>query len=163
VVPGVEVSTPAMRIQTAPPETVEYPAAMPSLPHAISEHARLSGIDNAAASGADAANIAIEEPHRGYNKQLLNSRASFLEQLNNRTPWSSPAAPMTDDEAQSALGGVLARNKEHLGLTVKPWQFFSNNSSAVAPLIRAIDARQGAPLTADVLRSILVSQGHPNP
>lgn len=163
VVPGVQVSTPAMRIQTAPAETVDYPAAMPSLPHAIAEHARLSGIDNAAASGADAANVAITEPHRGYNKQLQNSTASFLDQLNNKTPWSSPAAPMTDDEANAALGGVLARNKEHLGLTVKPWQFFSNNSSNVGPIIRALNARLGAPVSSDVLQNLIVSQGHPNP
>lgn len=163
VVPGVDISTPAMRVQTAPPKTIDYPAAMPSLRNAISEHARLSGIDNAAGSGADAARTLIEEPHRGYNKQLQNSASSFFDQLNNRTPWSSPAAPMTADEQTAALSGALGRNREYLSLSLLPKPWFSNNSSNIAPIIRAIDAQRGTPLTVDAFRSIVASQGHPTP
>lgn len=155
VKPGVTVSTPGMRIQTAPAENV--PPLMPSFPRAVAEHARMQGETSAFENGADATQRLLGQTSVAGKKLTKKSAEAF----------GADVSKMTPGEAEAALNGVLGRTKEFTTGTknplkmVNPWSW---TSGKVTPFVQQLEQQMGgAPIPIDILRYITASQGHPSP
>lgn len=135
---------------------------MPSFGNAIDEHAAVKSLESANKSGSRITR-ALMSGKQGVEKNLLNVEKS-------PDAFISSAVPnMTPDEASSALSGVFGRTKDYLNGSANPLTGFGvlpslANAGKISPLVRALDQRTGgSPLGVSLLRSLLTSQGHPNP
>lgn len=153
-VPGVEVETPGMRVQTAPPE--EVPAMLPSLPHAEMELAKRKSLETITNQAADdALRFGRGSSVKGKLQVVRSPEAALREITGNGT---SEFPGRTPGQADAALRGYLGRGKE----LIKPVKFDRHTTAfgaardalgrlvnpapevqRLAPMVNALDERRG--------------------
>jgi hypothetical protein len=133
ITPGVSIETPGMRVQTAPAEQI--PAAMPSFPGAVQQHADLMGERDAFRQSADMTRRIISGKGIAARNLEKKSPETFLDALPTMTPGQKAAA----------VQGVLGRLKEspalaRLPLVHLPVPVPSRAFRATPDLLRQINA-----------------------
>jgi hypothetical protein len=134
--PGVDIQTPAMRVQTAPAEPMA--PMMPDLRPAIEEHAQRSTLLDRMQQASDAADRAINKVKVKGKNLTKTSNAAFRRDINSMSP----------SEAAASQEGVLGRLDENLNFSANPFKLFGAgpavvNTNRVSPFIRQLDQQSG--------------------
>lgn len=140
ITPGVEINTPAMRVQTAPAEAM--PATMPSYAKAVEDYAqRTKGID------------AVKKGYQAVQGGMSGNLPS-MNSLGRKTPlafadWAKTATP---EEIAAARQGITGAVKDASALPGKMFGPMRRAAGVAGPLLR--DAPSPNQSTLDMLRNL---------
>lgn len=142
VTPGVRIETPAMRVQTAPPE--EVGPAMPSFPEAVAERARMGRERDLFNRGVGGAKRIASGKQPSAQKLDTQSEAALLRDIGLLSPEDAAAME------RGLLGGAKEEIKFHAP-TAQSTSLLANlvqpafRLHRLAPAIEALDQQVGRP------------------